>query len=1079
MADIATLGLKIDASGAIKGITDADAKLIKLGDTAAAVGKKFALAFGAAAAGGLLLVLKNTVEQEKQLAQLEARIRSTGGAAGFTGTQLAGMAADLQKVSTFGDEAIMSMQSVLLTFTKVRGDEFKGASQAILDMSVALGTDLRSAALQVGKALNDPIAGVTALSRAGVQLTDAQKATIKSLVDVGDVAGAQRIILKELEGQMGGSANAARNTLGGALASLKNAFGDLFEVPGLVKPITAEIQRLTAFLSDPATVAAASSFIQSLAVNFAAAANAILEVVGLIASGIGGLAGAFGRLSGPGSPLNKLARGMDSFTTSVVNGQLQLERITAGFASNGRAGETAATQVRGLAEAMDEVAESATNASKPIGELANQYGLFIKEIKAAEAAAKAAAKAFPELAIEMQKVQEVILPPEGAQSAWSNFGADLYNLFRSMGEWAKESGQQIADALLGTFRTIAQRGKATLGDLFATLGAAGVGGTPGGTIFSGLAIVTDAFKAFGAALRAERDRIARELEAYRAALAGFADSVNDMLGLTAFESGIDRLSRQFSELWANLFNQMSRDAQGVLTTPSGGRMTAEQAREAARNTRNVGLAQELLAYADELDRLNGLFKVGAAELERRRKVEIEAFEASVEERELRAMGRDEEADAIRQRIQEQKELNEALRLGIPPELIERLEALFELERKRVQELEDAARDRTLAGLDVQIARAGGDEAEARRLERELTLAGITDELIRAKYEELYAVEDAARAAQEVAEALALLQTQARQMEDLEVRRAQATGDALKAEELRFQFAQQRELQQAEADLEANLVTQEFVDALREVLQLEAGAFAQGRADRDAATAASEAATIAAALLARDKTLAGLDVQIAESGGDRALAERLRRDIQLAEVTDELVRAKYEELYAVQDAAKAAQELADAMDQLERQNRQMEDLEVRRLVATGASIEAEELRFQLSQERELRQAERDLALGNITVEIFEKLRDILSLEASAFAARNDVGLPEEAGPQRFGAAGPSSTGGAGVLSLASASAGDIDRVVGELTSIRIRTGQTVQLLTQLIRGGGIAGAVNTDLQVQTNLQARATGRVVVS
>jgi hypothetical protein len=158
---------------------------------------KAVLGFAAVYVGarGLGAIVRNTIEAEKSFAQLEAAVKSTGGVAGFSAPQLAEMASALQKVSTFGDEAIQSMQAVLLTFTRVRGPEFKGAQQAILDISARLGTDLKSAALQVGKALNDPIAGLGSLSRAGIQFSNDQKKAIKALVDTGKVAEAQGIIL--------------------------------------------------------------------------------------------------------------------------------------------------------------------------------------------------------------------------------------------------------------------------------------------------------------------------------------------------------------------------------------------------------------------------------------------------------------------------------------------------------------------------------------------------------------------------------------------------------------------------------------------------------------------------------------------------------------------------------------------------------------------------------------------------------------------------------------------------------------------------------------------------------------------
>jgi hypothetical protein len=171
-----------------------------------------------------------TSESQFASAQLEAVLKSTGGVAGQTADALKAQASALQGVTTFGDDAIVKMQSLLLTFTKIRGEMFTQAVPAILDMASAMGQDLQSAAIQVGKALNDPILGVTALAKAGVQFSAAQKETIKTLVETNQIAKAQGMILAELEVQFGGASKAARNTLGGALQALGEAWGDLFEI---------------------------------------------------------------------------------------------------------------------------------------------------------------------------------------------------------------------------------------------------------------------------------------------------------------------------------------------------------------------------------------------------------------------------------------------------------------------------------------------------------------------------------------------------------------------------------------------------------------------------------------------------------------------------------------------------------------------------------------------------------------------------------------------------------------------------------------------------------------------------------
>jgi len=164
------------------------------------------------------------------IAQTEAVVKSTGMAAGLTAQQMAQMAQSMSATSgnsIFSDDAILGATNVLATFTEIKGTSFKGATQAILDISQAMGTDLQSSAVQVGKALNDPVAGISALSRVGVTFNDDQKALIESMVAVGDVAGAQQVILAELGKEFGGSALAAVDTFAGQQIVLAEQFADV------------------------------------------------------------------------------------------------------------------------------------------------------------------------------------------------------------------------------------------------------------------------------------------------------------------------------------------------------------------------------------------------------------------------------------------------------------------------------------------------------------------------------------------------------------------------------------------------------------------------------------------------------------------------------------------------------------------------------------------------------------------------------------------------------------------------------------------------------------------------------------
>lgn len=146
--------------------------------------------------------------------QTEAVIRSTGGAAGVSAKQVEDYSTALSKVSGLDDEVIQSGANMLLTFKNIGSEIFNRTLRATTDMAAGMaaasgGTvDLKGASIQLGKALNDPIAGISALSRVGVQFTEDQKAQIGAMVAAGDTLGAQKVILEEVEKQFSGSAAA-------------------------------------------------------------------------------------------------------------------------------------------------------------------------------------------------------------------------------------------------------------------------------------------------------------------------------------------------------------------------------------------------------------------------------------------------------------------------------------------------------------------------------------------------------------------------------------------------------------------------------------------------------------------------------------------------------------------------------------------------------------------------------------------------------------------------------------------------------------------------------------------------------
>ncbi len=170
--------------------------------------------------------LKGTIDiaakSQKINMDLAQTIKSTGGAAGLTAEQVSKMADEFSKTTTFGAGAIKTGQNMLLTFTNIGKDVFPMATQSMLDLAQNMGGDIAGASTQLGKALDDPIKGITELTNIGVKFTEEQKKQIEVMQQTGNTAEAQKLMLAGLNGEFGGQAAAAAATYEGRLAQLSN-----------------------------------------------------------------------------------------------------------------------------------------------------------------------------------------------------------------------------------------------------------------------------------------------------------------------------------------------------------------------------------------------------------------------------------------------------------------------------------------------------------------------------------------------------------------------------------------------------------------------------------------------------------------------------------------------------------------------------------------------------------------------------------------------------------------------------------------------------------------------------------------
>lgn len=232
------------------------------------------------------LVFKEAIdaarESEQVWAQVTQGIQSTGGAARRSLEDIQALASGIQNTTLFDDETVAFGAANLLTFTNIAEEAFDRTLRAATDVSTRVGQDFKSTIIQLGKALNDPIANLGALSRTGIQFSDVQKEQIANLVEQNKLFEAQAIILTEIEAQYGGSAAAVREAGGGAKAAA-NAFGDLLEIIGgpALQQSNDEFEELAKLLSDPSTIAN----VQALAQAFADLFEGFLQGVNAAISG--------------------------------------------------------------------------------------------------------------------------------------------------------------------------------------------------------------------------------------------------------------------------------------------------------------------------------------------------------------------------------------------------------------------------------------------------------------------------------------------------------------------------------------------------------------------------------------------------------------------------------------------------------------------------------------------------------------------------------------------------------------------------------------------------------------------------
>ena len=130
-------------------------------------------------------------DQEISVKRVTSAIASQGYTSGVTTKQAKELASSLQKTTGVTDELTLESSALLLSFKNIGSDIFPQAQKAVLDMTSALNggkistETLKTQSIQLAKALDNPIKGLSSLARTGTTFDESTKKQIKTLAEQG------------------------------------------------------------------------------------------------------------------------------------------------------------------------------------------------------------------------------------------------------------------------------------------------------------------------------------------------------------------------------------------------------------------------------------------------------------------------------------------------------------------------------------------------------------------------------------------------------------------------------------------------------------------------------------------------------------------------------------------------------------------------------------------------------------------------------------------------------------------------------------------------------------------------------
>lgn len=288
--------LRVDARDAVSALNQTNNASKQLNQTLNTTGKRagtataniqrFGISFRSvvgpmvALTGALTLAnrsLNTFGKRQADLQVLSAQLERIGADGSKQLDELKAAADRLGDATLFSQDDFIQSFNILSSFRAIAVESFTEVSEVAADIAQVMGSDVKSATVQLAKALEDPKRGLTALSRSGITFNETQTETIKKLVDSNRLLEAQGLILETIKGQYEGAAEAAGTGFAGAVDLLSENAADAAEAlgKGLAPAATATATALAEVLGQISKIPAPAG---RLAIEIGAATAGVIAL---------------------------------------------------------------------------------------------------------------------------------------------------------------------------------------------------------------------------------------------------------------------------------------------------------------------------------------------------------------------------------------------------------------------------------------------------------------------------------------------------------------------------------------------------------------------------------------------------------------------------------------------------------------------------------------------------------------------------------------------------------------------------------------------------------------------------------